>query len=132
MLHQHQHAETGTTVVGRSQAEVIPFDRARQRRAPRPVDLKALLPNMRAVGITTAVAKISGEGSESHIDSVDIFPSSAIRIKVPLDQAAHMPVPEEAIRRDGTTQVLAADAIKEVVKEMIDGIWWAAGHHGEV
>ena len=131
MLHQHQHAETGTTTVGRSQAEVIPFERARRRRPVRPFDIEGLLPRMRAVGITTAVAKISGEGRESHVDSVDVYPSSEIRIKAPMDQAAHMPVPEGAITRDGTTQIMAADAVKEVVKEMIDGIWWAGGHHGE-
>ena len=71
---------------------------------------------LRAVGITTAVARISCDGRETRVDSVTIHPSSDIRIKVPTNR--------------GPTQVMAVDAVKQVVQETVTDIRFLNGHRG--
>lgn len=131
MLQQHAHAVTGTTAVGHRPSNVVAIDRACRRRPAQAQGLEGLLPRMRAVGITTAVAKISGEGGETRVDSVTIYPCSNIRIKVPADRAGSAQGPGGAAAHGDWTQVPAADAVKAVVKEMVDGIRFLKGHHGQ-
>lgn len=116
MLHQHAHAVTGTPGIGRPASNAVAIDRARLRRSSQALGLEELLPCMRAVGITTAVAKISGNGNETRVDGVKIYPCPDIRIKVPTDR--------------GRTQVRAADAIKAVVEETVADIRFLNGHSG--
>ena len=69
---------------------------------------------MRAVGITAAVAKISGNGNDTRIDSLTIRPRPDIRIKGPTD--------------GGRTQVRAADAVEAVVEETVADLRFPNGH----
>lgn len=91
-----------------------------------PRNLKGLLPLLRAVGITNAVATLSGDGNRRRVDRVDIYPSSAVFIKVP----AH--APDGARPRGAVTQVPATEAVQGVVEGMIDGIRWRNGHRGRL
>ena len=95
-------------------------------RPQRPRNLEGLLPLLRAVGITHAVATLSGQGNERHVDRVDIYPSSAVFIKVP----AH--ARDGAAAHRAVAQIPATEAVEGVVDGMIDGIRWRNGHRGRL
>ena len=128
---QHDRAVNGTHHhVARNEPDVPA--RTHPRHAEKPPCLKDLLPRLRAVGVTSAVADIAGAGEGTRVESVTVYPCSTIRIRAEKRPRAVARTPAGEIRRWGGEQVPAADAIREVVDGMIEGIRWANGHHGKL
>ena len=128
---QHDRAVNGTHHhIARNEAGVPP--RAHPRHAEKPPCLEDLLPRLRAVGVTSAVADIAGAGEGTRVKSVTVYPCSSIRIRAGKRPRAVARTPAGEIRRWGGEQVPAADAIREVVDGMIQRIRWANGHHGRL
>ena len=127
---QYDRAVNGTHHVARNAAGVPAH--AHPRPAEKPPCLEDLLPRLRAVGVTSAVADIAGAGEGTRVESVTVYPCSTIRIRAEKRPRAVVRTPAGEIRSWGGEQVPAADAIREVVDGMIQRIRWANGHHGRL